>query len=139
MKLNKPVLKWTHIMKLTQNWLHCGESRANWPRYTYTYITRLQYKTQKHISLSTSRKEAYFPVLLYFKPWSKCTLTNLYFVQGNCIIYHVCFNRRGNAIDIWTSNRMLFKDQNWIFKLDILYNVNLVIINIILYEVDNHM
>lgn len=74
-------------MKLTQNWLHCGESRANWPRYTYTYITRLQYKTQKHISLSTSRKEAYFPVLLYFKPWSKCTLTNLYFVQGNCIIY----------------------------------------------------
>lgn len=65
-----------------------------------TYITRLQYKTQKHISLSTSRKEAYFPVLLYFKPWSKCTLTNLYFVQGNCIIYNVCFNRRGNAIDI---------------------------------------
>lgn len=106
MKLNKPVLKWTHIMKLTQNWLHCGESRANWPRYTYTYITWLQYKTQKHISQSTSRKEAYFPVLLYFKPWSKCTLTNLYFVQGNCIIYHVCFNRRGNAIDIWTITKV---------------------------------
>lgn len=34
---------------------------------------------------------------------------------------------------------MIFNDQNWIFKLDILYNVNLVIINIMFYEVDNHM
>lgn len=82
-------------MKLTQNWLHCRDFRASWPRYTY--LTRLQNKTQKHISRITSRKEANFPMLFIFQAMVKVKIDKFVLV---------CVRKLYNIINVLIQEEM---------------------------------